>query len=409
MEEFASAEPTQVLSASEMGDPPYRARIAVSAVFAVFGILVGSWLPHLPDVKQNLGGTDAMIGQALLCSGLGAVVSMQLMGSLIHRFGSRNTSFFGGVVACLLVPLLLTHHSLPILCVNLFILGLGYGVLDVGMNAHAMEVQRRFPRPIIASVHGWFSFGGIIGGLGAALAVKLNVAAVPHLAVTSAVLLGVLMVSRINMLPSGADQDSDGPKFMIPRGFLLVLGVMCAAAFVVEGGLLDWSAIYVRENLGADAVYGGIITGVCSGAMALGRFLGDPILKRYGNRIVAMGGGALCTGGILAAVSVPSLWVCMAGFAVASFGLANVVPTIFNQGGRIPGIPTGAGVVAITTCGYGGFLLGPPVVGMISTKVTLAIGLGTLALLGVIIIVGAARFTEPVATHDPKNQLPEEA
>jgi fucose permease len=184
--------------------------------------------------------------------------------------------------------------------VNLFILGLGYGVLDVGMNAHAMEVQRRFPRPIIASVHGWFSFGGIIGGLGAALAAKLHTGAVPHLAVTSAILLVVLAVSRKHMLPSGADQDTEGPKFMIPRGFLLVLGIMCAAAFVVEGGLLDWSAIYVREHLRADAVYGGIITGVCSGAMALGRFLGDPILRRYGNRVVAMGGGALCTGGILA-------------------------------------------------------------------------------------------------------------
>jgi hypothetical protein len=90
----------------------------------------------------------------------------------------------------------------------------------------------------------------------------------------------------------------------------------------------------------------------------------------------------------------------MAGFAVASFGLATVVPTIFNQGGRIPGIPTGVGVVAITTCGYGGFLLGPPVIGMISTKVTLATGLATLALLGVIIMLGAIRFTEP-ATEDP--------
>jgi fucose permease len=400
MEEIASAETAPALTGNLSGEPPYAARIAVSAVFAVFGILVGSWLPHLPDVKQNIGGTDAMIGQALLCSGFGAVVSMQLMGSLIHRYGSRNTSFFGGVVACLLVPLLLTHRSLPLLCVNLFILGLGYGVLDVGMNAHAMEVQRRFPRPIIASVHGWFSFGGIIGGLGAALAAKLHTGAVSHLAVTSAILLVVLAVSRKHMLPSGADQDTEGPKFMIPRGFLLVLGIMCAAAFVVEGGLLDWSAIYVREHLRADAVYGGIITGVCSGAMALGRFLGDPILRRYGNRVVAMGGGALCTGGILAAVSVPSLWVCMAGFAVASFGLANVVPTIFNQGGRIPGIPTGVGVVAITTCGYGGFLLGPPVIGMISTKVTLATGLATLALLGVIIMLGAIRFTEP-ATEDP--------
>jgi hypothetical protein len=267
------------------------------------------------------------------------------------------------------------------------------------MNAHAMEVQRRFPRPIIASIHGWFSFGGIIGGLGAALAAKLHTGAVPHLAVTSAILLVVLAVSRKHMLPSGTDQDTEGPKFMIPRGFLLVLGIMCAAAFVVEGGLLDWSAIYVREHLRADAVYGGIITGVCSGAMALGRFLGDPILRRYGNRVVAMGGGALCTGGILAAVSVPSLWVCVVGFAVASFGLANVVPTIFNQGGRIPGIPTGVGVVAITTCGYGGFLLGPPVIGMISTKVTLATGLATLALLGVIIMLGAIRFTEPAAEN----------
>jgi len=385
-----------------------RARWAISAVFAVFGILVGSWLPHIPDIKAAIGATDASIGGALVCSGLGAVISMQFVGSLIHRFGTRNVAVAGGVGACLGVPFLVTQTSLLGLAINLLLLGLFYGALDVGMNSHAVEVQDRLGKPIMSSTHGFFSLGGIIGGIFASIAAHFKVGGLVHLAVTSGTLLLVLAIGfpfllRKQTIASDSAAEPTGPKFVIPRGILLLLGLLCASAFVVEGGILDWAALYIRETLKGDAAYGGIAVGSASAAMAAGRFLGDPVVRRLGNRNTVLVGGIACVIGIILAVTTPSVAVCIAGFSVTCFGLANVVPTLITAAGRVEGIQVSSGVAAVTTLGYAGFLLGPPIIGVIAHRITLGIGIGALAVLGAFIAIGARSVpsSQPVSDNVP--------
>jgi hypothetical protein len=218
MKTLAWSKVVRMSAAPAIGMEVVRARWAVSAVFAVFGTLFGSWLPHIPDVKVALGIDDSAIGQALLCSGLGAVVSMQFVGAIIGRFSSRQVAIAGGTGACLLVPLLVSHGTVLGLCVNLLILGMFYGILDVAMNAHAVEVQNRYDRPIMSSIHAWFSCGGILGGLTAARAANTGMKPAEHLGFTSIAMLFVLAISYRNMLRKEGTSQSSGPKFVVPRG-----------------------------------------------------------------------------------------------------------------------------------------------------------------------------------------------
>jgi MFS family permease len=364
-----------------------NARFAVSGVFFVFGMLFGSWLPHIPDVQRQLGINYAVLGRALLCSGFGAVSIMPALGYLVHRFGSRPLMVFSGIGACLLVPLLPTHTSLFGLCFNLFVLGTCYGTLDVAMNSHAMHVQALHERPILSAIHGWFSLGGILGGLGAAVAYNVGLTPLAHLITVSGLLIGVMLVSNLYLLPASVDRDSEGPKLVIPHGILLVLGLLTVCAFMAEGGILDWCALYVRQSLLAKPEVGGIATATCSGAMAVGRFVGDPLLHRFGNRNMVVTGGFATLFGLVAAVSVHEVSVCIVCLSVASFGLANMVPVFFKQAAKVPGVPSGTAMAAVSTCGYAGFLLGPPAIGAIARGVSLTFSFGALGVLGLVVAV----------------------
>lgn len=364
---------------------PAAARYAISAVFFVFGALVGAWLPHIPDVKIALGIPNAKLGLALLASGFGAISVMPFTGGLIHRFGSRHVSLVAGALACLCVPPLVSERSLPALVGNLYCLGICYGCLDVGMNAHSVEVQTRHDRPILSSVHGFFSIGGFAGSAGAALADKLGLSNSVHLWLNSFVMLVLVGASARYLLPADVDRRAEGPKFVLPRGVLLLLGIMCVCAFVCEGGLLDWTALYVRSSLAGSTELGAIGAGMVSFGMASGRFGGDVTIRRFGSLRVLVLSGLIAAGGILLGTNVHTPVACIVCFTVAMLGVANMVPILFMVAGTVPGVPTGAGLAAVTICGYAGFLMGPPVIGYVADLRTLAFSLGTLSALGLLV------------------------
>ena len=353
----------------------------------MFGALVGAWIPHIPDVKNGLGLTNGELGNALLASGVGATAIMPVTGSIIHRFGSRRVSLGGAWIACALVPLLIREHSVLGLGLNLFALGLAYGCLDVAMNAHSVAVQKLHPRPILSGIHGWFSLGGFVGGGGAALAAKIGVNPQIHLLVNSLLMAALVGLAAHFLLPNDVDRDTEGPRFVLPSGVLLVIGVMCLFAFVAEGGSLDWAAVYLRNARHATESTGAVATSLTSFAMAAGRLLGDSIVHRYGERKVLICSGVATALGFILAANLSYPPAAIGGFVLSGFGAANIVPVLFNIAGRRPGVSPGTGLAAVTTCGYAGFLLGPPAIGYLADWQSLPFSVGTLALLGLGVVV----------------------
>jgi fucose permease len=356
-----------------------RARWAFSAIFFVVGTALGGYVSHLPDIQNRLHLSHAELGRTILFSAVGAVTTMPLCGLLIHRFGSRGVCLFACLALLAAVPLLAVAPSVLLVCAALYLVGATNGQLDVAMNTHSMGVQDRFPRPILSAVHGWFSIGGFAGGAGTALAARLGLEPLTHLILASVLLVGIVGVAFANLLPADIDRDAEGPRLALPSGRVLFLGVLVIIAFVSEGAIWDWGAVYLRRSLGTSAELGAIGFGLASLAMAIGRFLGDAWTHRAGYLRVLWVSAVLTGGGVLLAVGFHSVPLAIAGFIVSGLGMANVVPVLFRAAAVLPGVSAGAGLAAITTCGYTGFLGGPAFVGFVADRVSLAFALGLIA------------------------------
>ncbi|AIE86244.1 major facilitator superfamily MFS_1 [Fimbriimonas ginsengisoli Gsoil 348] len=370
----------------------------MSAIFFVDGAGLGGYVAHLPDILARLHLTNAELGRALLFSALGAMTTMPLAGSLIHRFGSRWVSLGAGSILLTVLPFVMLAPSLWILCPVLYLVGASNGQTDVGMNTHAMSVQGRFPRPILSAMHGWFSVGGFAGGAGTALAARLGVSPPVHMIVASILLAGVLVAGVAAMLPSDIDKEGEGPRFALPKGAVLMLGILVLLALASEGAMWDWCAVYLRQALHAKTEIAAFGFGLASLSMAVGRFLGDSWTHRSGYRRVLRDSALLTGAGLLLAVNLASVPLSIVGFALTGLGLANLVPILFRAAATLPGLAAGSGLAAVTTLGYTAFLGGPPIVGYIADRTSLAFALGLIAFCCLAIAMNSRRAAATLDT-----------
>jgi fucose permease len=390
------------MSAETAGEPVpalRRARLATATLFFANGCGLGSWVPHIPEVKIWHGLSEGALGLALLVIAAGAVAALPVAGALTARFGSRPVSRGAALWFCAVLPLPLLAADMALLLTSFILLGIGSGALDVAMNAHAVLIEERYGRPIMSSFHGLFSLGGLVGAALAGGAMEVGMRPAEHLATTAAVLAVTVLLAWRGLLPTPPAGDV-GPLFALPHGQLVVLGAVALIALMAEGAMGDWSAIYIRMDLGAAASTAAYGFAAFSLTMAIGRLTGDRLVARLGAVAVLAGGALIGAGALGAAVIAAHPMAAVIGFAGAGLGLSNIIPIVFGAAGRLPGLAPGIGIAAVSTTGYFGFLAGPPLIGLVAEVSSLPIGLGAVALLVGWIVVGATalqRRQEPVA------------
>jgi MFS family permease len=369
----------------------------VAVVFAANGAMFGNWAVRIPTLKADLDLSDATLGAALLVPAAGALISMPLTGALSARVGSRAATVATGL-ALFLVPWLLgVAPSLPWLVPALLLFGLVYGGLDVAMNAQAVTVERAGGRPVMSSFHAAFSGGALVGSLTGALAAAADLPLALHLGLTGAVLLAVSAPLFPAMLREVATAGPRGPLFAWPRGRLLPLAVIALVVLLAEGAVGDWSAVYLREGLGAAPGTSGLAFTAFSLTMVAGRLAGDRLVAAWGRVRTVRVSALIATGGAAAVVLLPSVPAVVLGFAALGVGLACVVPLVFvAAAGDDPN--AGPALAAVSTLGYLGFLLGPPAIGGLAELIGLRAALALLPVLlaGVALLAGR---TAPVAVN----------
>lgn len=366
-------------------------RVAISALFALDGALLGGWMSHIPEAQHQHHLTTGQLGTTLLCSSLGALSAMSFSGTLIHRYGSRKVSIVCAWLVIFIIPFLLRAPSQGWLAFTLFLMGASNGTVDIAMNSHAMAIHERAGKPILSSVHGWWCIGVFIGGAGTAIANKLRFAPADHLIVASVLLAIVLVVSIPGLLPDDADRGAEGAKFALPKGRLLTLGLLTLLALFAEGALSEWSAVYFRDELRTDATIAALGFGIGAGSMALGRMVGDWFVHRYGAAWILGVSGLMTSGGLVLGV----LWAhpigAFLGFGLAGLGLANAVPILFAAAANVPGISSSAGIATVASMGYAAFLGGPPLIGNLAQATSLRFGLGLVGVMAVLIAIFGPR------------------
>ena len=357
------------------------ARLATRAMFLICGTVTASWAPQVPLAKARLGIDDGVLGLALLGMGAGAMVAMPLAGFLAARFSSRAITALGGLVICLSLPLIILAPDALMLGLALFLFGAATGSMDVAMNVQAAAVEARGGRPLMSSFHGMFSVGGLIGAGGASLLLGLGLSPLTVALVVSGLMLALLVAQAGSMLPPEPRPAQAGMRFTLPRGLVLVLGLLTFVLFQAEGAVLDWSAVFLHEARGQDPAVAGLGYAMFAVAMAVMRLAGDGITSRFGGEAVVRLGSALAAAGFLLAILAPWPAAGLVGFALVGVGAANVVPVLFSAAGRVPGMAPGLAISTIATLGYCGILAGPAAIGFIADHLGLPAALGIVAVL----------------------------
>lgn len=376
-----------------------EAKKATQYIFLVCGFALSSWAPMVPIVKERLHLNDANLGLLLLLFGAGAISMMPLSGYLSKHYGTRIVILISGLVAAIFLPILLLMPNPFMMGAALFVFGSGIGVIDVAMNSHGIHVQNKYGRPIMSSLHGLFSVGGLCGSLGLGLLMKGGLDPLMA-AVSISILLIFILLWKFQSLFS-KQQEVNEPENSLHKesnvktksgwfsSRIIFLGAACFAVFLSEGAMLDWSALFLKESRGVTAALAGVGYATFSIAMAAMRLLGDRIVERFSGKTVVVGGGLIAALGLFIAVATPWVPTTLFGFVLLGVGAANIVPVFFSEGGRLKGIPASVAIPAISTMGYAGQLAGPALLGFIAYHFSLT---AALAFTGVLLLSVAIAY-----------------
>ena len=333
-------------------------------LFLLAGFSAAAWASLVPVAKAATGVNEGQLGLVLLCLGIGSLLAMPVSGVVSTRHGCRKVLMVCGVALCACLPLLASVQNVFTLAAALFFFGAMIGTFDCVMNIQAVIVERDSKRPLMSGFHGFYSLGGLLGAATTSTIMDLGVS--PFATVSAIALAGVLllMLIRRHVLPYG--NPAEGPPFALPRGEVLFLGMLCMTVFLVEGSMMDWSAVMLTENHGMPVAQAGYGFAAFSLTMTFGRLTGDRIVARVGRRSVVTVGGLLAMGGILLATLVPLWQAALLGYAMVGLGCSNIVPVLFTAVGRQTSMPQSVAVPAMSTLGYAGVLAGPAAIGFIA-------------------------------------------
>jgi MFS family permease len=363
-----------------------RSRLGPLAAFAAFGVFWGAWGVLLPDVKQQVGASVAGLGAALLFISLAALPAMVVAGRLSDRLG-----------AWLVAPTLLLFaaaivlpglaHSVVWLAVALVAVGAASGALDVAINVAATAEEAASGTRFIQIAHALFSAGFLVAALAVGLARQAGADPLPVLGGTAALLA---IVAWLNAGLPRTGHRGERRRLTISRR-LLLLGLLCGVAFVVESGIENWSALFLQNELDASPAATGLGPGLFAVAMVLGRTAGQGLEERVGERRLFTAGAALAGIGLAVAAVAPMLSVAVFGFFLGGAGISVAAPIAFGSAGRgAEPKERGSAVASVTTVAYLGFLAGPPLIGGVSGAAGLRAGIGLLGAVAVLLALVTA-------------------
>lgn len=371
-----------------------RARWSTRILFAALGLLAGVWGAHIPSVKSVYALTEATLAMVLFSAAVGSVLSVLFAGRVIARLGTRRASLLTGLVLATSLGLVLLWPGFALLLVATFFFGMAMSVYDVSINAEGTALETQSGRPIMGSLHGMFSVGAAAGATLASLMLKLHWDARWQLAGMAALMTSLLLLAQPGMLDAHPAQTSDaGPAtFVWPRGTLLLIGLLIFAGMSAEGVMYDWSVLYLKQEVGLSQDIAAMGYATFAGAMAVARFGGDLLRARFSDAQILRAAATLSAIAMAAVLLTGHPVVAFIGYALVGAGLAPIVPLLFTAASRVPGSSSAAAIGAVSSIGYSGFLVGPPLIGTIAHLQSLTAALSLIVVASTLLAIGVRRI-----------------
>ncbi|MBX9459013.1 MAG: MFS transporter [Rhizobium sp.] len=382
-----------------------RERIAVKLLFLANGLYAGAWSLKVPELAERLILSPFYISLLVVCYGVGSITIMPIAGAQIARRGSTVVAKVAASIFLFTMLLISLAPNVWTAGLAVFMLGGFAGAMDVAMNANAVEVEKSMRKAIMSSCHAFWSLGALIGSAVSGYMIE-TVGPVAHSAIITVFNAGVLFFAFSMLMPDGPhveEHHADAPArtsiFKSPLPW--IIGIIALFCMVQEGVVIDWSALYLNQELGATLTIAAFGAGAMHGTMTVMRFFGDGIRDRYGAVRTMQVSGVIAFVGMVIAGFAPHAYVAIAGFALCGIGVSNMVPIAFSAAGNLPGMAKGVGLSVVTVMGYSGTLFFPTLFGFVAEHTGFsAIFIGTPMLL--LVVLGLShlmRYADGIKGH----------
>jgi MFS family permease len=368
----------------------HRQSLAVSMIFVFMGFLFGNWATLIPFIKQKFDLNDAQLGLLLLSFPFGATAMNPFSTLFINRFGMRNCTIIGMILLAFTYILPVSADHIWLVVVGLILVGMSLSVTNVAMNTCVTSIEHQYKINIMSTCHGMFSAGLMFGSITASILQGMKV--LPSLQMTGIAIFIIIIVLFLRPIilsiheekiieSVGGSPPGGSAKFVLPKGALLLMILISLCTNITEGTMADWTAVYMKDIVKTDNYFIGWGLAGYSMFMALGRFLGDALIPKFGGNAVIRTGGIIAAVGIAVAIILPYTISSIIGFALVGAGVSCAAPILYGSAARVPGMAKGAGLATMNTFSTFGFLAGPVFIGFISKSINLPFAISLVAIL----------------------------
>jgi len=365
---------------------PILSRFAISTYFFLMGLIFSSWASRIPSIKDKFGFNEAELGAVLFMLPLGALSALPISGWIVGKYSSKRISFLSLFIYSCSLYSVGAVSSPTSLSIALFLFGFLGNMSNISMNAQGLSIQHLINKPILSGLHAMWSVGAFSAAAITGWMMKLEFSTNQHFLMIA--VLGITCsVSLFFCLIEDLEDDQPVKIFVLPTKGLLLLGFICFCVAMSEGAMADWSSLYYRMVLKdlKHATTAGYTAFAFS--MAIGRFLGDRLMNNFGYKKLLMLNGSFIVVGMSLALLFEFPVTVIIGFSMIGLGVSSVFPVVYIMASKNKSMPAAAALAAVSSVGFTGFLLGPPIIGFIAHEIGLRLSLMIVILLGIIILL----------------------
>ena len=371
--------------------PPQTSRVAVSWYFLCCGWIFSSWAARIPAVKDGFNLNDAQLGSVLFMLPFGSIVALPIAGWSVHRFGSRAITLLSAIGYAILLVSIGYCRQIWQLGLVLFMFGFFGDLLNIAMNTQGLGVQQKMQRPILSSMHGLWSIGALCGAVVGGWTLRMQWETSRHFWLVAVVCILLSLAFYLFLIGDEPSASAGQKIFVRPDRALLLLGLICFCTAVAEGAMADWSSLYYRQVMQDPGKISTTGYTAFTLAMAIGRLFGDRLIAALRYRRTLILNGIFIAGGLALALGIPQPLPVILGYALVGLGVSSVIPIVYMIAGKSATMAPAAALAAVSTVGYTGFLIGPPMIGFIAHETGLRLALVTVLLLGMVITMVSAK------------------
>ena len=366
-------------------------RIAITLYFFFLGFVFSSWASHIPDIKDKFLLNDAELGSILFMLPLGALCSLPFSGLLIAKVGSRWMSVISLVIYILsLVSISLVPTTL-LLSIVLFLFGMFGNFGNISLNAQGISIQHYIQKSILSSLHAMWSVGAFTAAAFTDWMMEENRTMEEHYFLIAIIMMVIILPLFFSLVKDPVQANENQKIFAWPTKALLLLGLICFCGAMSEGTMADWSSLYYRKIINQPHVVSALGYTAFALFMSIGRFVGDPLIERWGHGIILKANGILIAIGMVTALVSTLPVLVLVGFALVGLGVSSIFPVVYILASKEKSMLPSAALAAVSSIGFIGFLVGPPIIGFIAEGVGLRSALMAVVILGVIIVLLASK------------------